>query len=543
MRIALVQLNPTVGDLKGNLSKAINLLNSCRDCSLLVFPEMFITGFPPGDLLLRSDFISAVDKTVDQFIRASRRYKGLSILMGAPYRVNGRLYNACLWFQEGKLRDIYLKRVLWTHNFFDERRYFAEGDTSKVWCIDGIRIFPAICEDMSGTETKNKVVSDLIDLGPDLVITISASLFHIGKLRERVNIASKISVKTGCPMIYANLIGGQDGLIFDGGTFFLNGRDLKILIPQFREGVVKFDFPSSLSDLENRSQRFFPPVEEAFEALVLGVRDYVNKNRFEKVLIGLSGGIDSSLTAVIAVEALGPERVVGVSMPSRYNSRATRRDVKRLVENLGIKCIWIGIERIFSTILAELSPIFDNLPMDVTEENIQARIRATILMALSNKFGWLVLNTGNKSELSVGYGTLYGDLAGGLGVLKDVPKTLVWRLARYYNRIKKKAIIPLSVIRRPPSAELRYNQRDEESLLPYPVLDKIIDAYVEKGLGCEEIVSSLKIEREAVERIIRLIFRSEYKRHQGPPGIKITPLDFERDWRMPITNAFDPADW
>ncbi len=536
MRIALGQFNPTVGDLEGNLSKVIDSLDECQDCSLLILPEMFITGYPPEDLLLRDDFITAVEKKIYSLIRTSAKYRHLSILMGSPYRGRKGLFNACLWIKGGNLQDVYFKRLLPNYGVFDEKRYFIEGNSAKVWEIDGIKVAPTVCEDV--WDRDGYVLSDLAEVKPDVVINISASPFHVGKLKERINVISRASVMLGLPIVYANLVGGQDELVFDGGAFFVHGKKTKLLSPQFDEGLVKFDFPRIG---KGKGWKYRGPIAEVFDALVLGVRDYVNKNGFDKVLIGLSGGVDSSLTAAIAVEALGNDRVVGVSMPSRYNSTYTQRDVRRLSENLKIECLWINIENIFSAFLSELSPIFDGLPLNTAEENLQARIRGTLLMALSNKFGWLVLTTGNKSEMSVGYATLYGDMAGGFAVLKDVPKTFVWRLARYYNRIKGGSVIPNSIIRRPPSAELRYGQTDEESLLPYPVLDKIIDAYVEERLSYSEIVGNLDIDKEGVKKILHLIWRAEYKRRQAPPGIKITPLAFGKDWRMPITNKFDPC--
>ncbi len=536
MRIALGQFNPTLGDLEGNFLKLISSLEKCRDCSLLILPEMFITGYPPEDLLLRNDFITAVEKKINDIIQISNKYKRLSILIGSPYRKGDNLFNACLWIKAGKLLDVYFKRFLPNYGVFDEIRYFSQGNVPKVWQIDGVKISPTICEDIWGRD--GSILTDLARIEPDLVVNISASPFHVGKLKERMKVISQASLLLGLPIIYANLVGGQDELVFDGGAFFVDGEDIELLSSQFSEGIVKFAFPRTKKKGNWKQKR---SIGEVFNALVLGVKDYVNKNGFDKVLIGLSGGIDSSLTAAIAVEALGKDRVVGVSMPSRYNSPYTKRDVRRLTKNLGIECLWIDIEEIFSAFLKTLSPIFDGLPFDTTEENLQARIRGTLLMALSNKFGWLVLTTGNKSEMSVGYATLYGDMAGGFAVLKDVPKTLVWQLARYFNRLKGRAIIPNSIIRRPPSAELRYGQTDEESLLPYFVLDKIIDAYVEKRLGCREIVRRLGVDAESVKKILRLIGQAEYKRRQAPPGIKITPLAFGKDWRMPITNKFDPC--
>ncbi len=538
MKIAVAQANPTVGALSANREKAISICNSLSpDVSLVVFPEMFLTGYPPEDLLLRSDFIDATAKEVKNLVRYSRSRPDLAILLGAPVREGEALYNACLWIQAGKVKGRYFKHLLPNYGVFDERRYFSPGENLALWDIGGVKVLPTICEDIWDLE--NGPLSQLDGARPDLVINTSASPFHKGKLRERLKVITKASRTARAPLLYVNLVGGQDELVFDGGSLLVSGSEVKFMLPRFREVVEEIDLEKVLK-VKGRVDLPKTGIEEVYEALVLGVRDYVEKNGFKKTLVGLSGGIDSSLTCALLVDALGRDRVVGVSMPSRFNSPQTIRDVKRLVENLGVECHWIEIEPIFQAFLEALRPVFRDLPFDTAEENIQARIRGTLLMALSNKFGWLVITTGNKSEMSVGYATLYGDMAGGFALLKDVPKTMVWQLARYLNRRHKRAVIPESIIRRPPSAELRFNQRDEDSLVPYPVLDKIIDAYVEKRMGYKEIVE-LGIPESAVKKILRLIWRSEYKRRQAPPGVKITPLAFGKDWRMPITNQFSPV--
>ncbi len=532
MKVVVAQINPTVGDLIGNKDKVCRVVSQYPSADLIVFPEMFLSGYPPEDLLFRRDFLRGVERALEDVVSVTENYS-FSVFLGLPVKRGDFLYNACVWIKGGKIVDEYYKRLLPNYGVFDEKRYFVEGREVKVWDIDGWGVAPTICEDVWDV---NGPVRDLSKRKVDLLVNISASPFHVGKIRERVRILSRASKKARCPVLYVNLVGGQDELVFDGGSVVVNGKDVLFRLPQFQELVDEVSLPIKEPIRFGYSKK----EEEVFSALVLGVRDYVNKNGFEKVLIGLSGGVDSSLTAVIAVEALGKDRVVGVSMPSKFNSSSTKEDVARLTKNLGIPCYWVGIDEIFNVFLKCLEPIFKGLPFSTAEENIQARIRGTILMAISNKFGWLVLTTGNKSEMSVGYATLYGDMAGGFGVLKDVPKTMVWRLARYYNRLRSKEVIPWSVIRRPPSAELRYDQKDEDALVPYPLLDKIIDGYVEKGMACSELVAK-GLPEEAVKKVLRLIWKAEYKRRQAPPGIKITPLAFGKDWRMPITNAFTPC--
>ena len=534
MKIAIAQLNPCVGDIEGNSRLALSAVEAAEKnkASLLIFPEMFLTGYPPEDLLFRRSFLMKSAAALKRFSRAIKDKK-VAVVMGLPWQGEGGLYNSAVFIRDGKVLDVYFKSLLPNYGVFDEKRYFIEGDKKCVWWLGDMRFAPTICEDL--WDPDSGIVASLRGESLDFVINLSASPFHMGKMRQRLNVLKKASRRLGAPVIYVNLIGGQDDLVFDGGSMVVSSSGLISFVPQFKEGLFYTSIPLPK---KNIVPHFLRKEEEAFHALVMGVRDYTRKNGFSKVIVGLSGGIDSALTAAIAVEALGKERVVGVSMPSKFNSQETQDDVRRLSENLGIDCHWIPIEDIFAKFLAALHPLFKETDFDKTEENIQARIRGTILMAISNKFGWLVLTTGNKSEMSVGYATLYGDMAGGFGVLKDVPKTLVWRLARFYNRLKKRQVIPNSIIRRPPSAELRFEQRDEDALGSYSVLDRIIDMYVEKHRPIDEIISA-GIDADYVRRVVRMIDRAEYKRRQAPPGVKITPLAFGRDWRMPITKALD----
>ncbi len=534
MKIAIAQLNPCVGDIKGNLKLALSAVDEAEKnkASLLVFPEMFLTGYPPEDLLFRRSFLVECASALKRFSRGVKG-KRVAVVMGLPWQDGDGLYNSAAFIRDGRVIDVYFKGLLPNYGVFDEKRYFLEGKRKCIWQVGTMRFAPTICEDL--WDPDSGIVPNLKNESLDFVVNLSASPFHMGKMRQRLNVLKKASKRLGAPVVYVNLIGGQDELIFDGGSMVISSSGLVSFIPQFKEGVFYTSMPVSGRLI---TPRFPRREEEAFYALVMGVRDYTRKNGFSKVIVGLSGGIDSALTAAIAVEALGRESVVGVSMPSRFNSQQTQDDVRRLSENLGIDCYWIPIDDIFSQFLNALHPLFKETEFDKAEENIQARIRGTILMAISNKFGWLVLTTGNKSEMSVGYATLYGDMAGGFGVLKDVPKTLVWRLARFYNRLKKREVIPNSIIRRPPSAELRLDQRDEDALGSYSILDRVIDMYVEEHRPVDEIIST-GIDPDYVRRVVRMIDRAEYKRRQAPPGIKITPLAFGRDWRMPITKALD----
>jgi len=558
-RIGLAQVNCTVGDLEGNTAKILHYIERARamQVDLVCFPEMAITGCPPEDLLLKPEFITGNLKKLDVIVRQS---PAIAVVVGFVDSRDG-LYNAAAVAYDGKLCGIYHKTCLPNYGVFDENRYFQPGTEAPIFVISGVSIGVNISEDIwypTGPASRQA------SAGAELIVNISASPYHAGKrgLRERM-LADRAS-EDAVILAYLNLVGGQDELVFDGGSMLLDGRGEAIArAKQFEEDFVVADLDivsqeahtrvwslgsgvplpdSRLSTLDSRlfparSVESYDPVGEIYAALVLGTRDYIHKNGFYRVLVGLSGGVDSSLVAAIAVDALGPENVSGVSMPSRYSSEGSRIDAQLLSENLGIEMRVIPIEEAMDGYLSMLAGSFAGTQEGIAEENLQARIRGNILMALSNKFGWLVLTTGNKSEIACGYCTLYGDTAGGFAVIKDVLKTLVYELARHKNSSAAKEIIPRHVIEKEPSAELRPGQRDVDSLPPYEVLDPILEAYVEEDKSLDQIVA-LGFDRELVHRVISLVDRSEFKRRQLPPGIKITPRAFGKDRRLPITNRY-----
>jgi NAD+ synthase (glutamine-hydrolysing) len=567
-RIALAQINSTVGDLEGNVARIRAGIDQARalGCRLVAFPEMAITGYPPEDLLFKSAFIEANLKALADLVPASA---GLTAVVGFVDKRDD-IFNAAAVLHDGALTAVYHKQYLPNYGVFDENRYFLAGTEAPVFSLGETPFAVNICEDIwypTGPTTRQALA------GAELVVTINASPYHAGKghQRERM-IATRAADDVVC-LAFVNMVGGQDELVFDGGSLIVNERGETVARGrQFVEDFVVADldldavFHARLRDSRRRKdkQHAEPPprivlpalapaeappapprqdvaplssVAEVYEALVLGTRDYVRKNGFTHVVIGLSGGIDSSLVAAIAVEALGRENVSGVTMPSPYSSTGTRNDARRLAENLGIDFQTLPITPVFRAFKRSLAAPFKGLKEDVAEENIQARVRGTLLMALSNKFGWLVLTTGNKSEIAVGYSTLYGDMAGGFAVIKDVPKTLVYEVARHVNAKAGRGVIPPSVFDRPPSAELRPDQTDQDTLPPYPELDAILQGYVEEDLGVSDLVAR-GFGEETVRRVIRMVDVNEYKRRQGPIGVKITPRAFGRDWRLPIVNRF-----
>jgi len=576
LRIGLAQINPTVGDLKGNLRKIIQWAKRAERAGveLLVFPELVLTGYPPEDLLLQRGFIQDNLKALKKLVRSSAQLKPV-LLVGFVDQERDN-YNACAVIQNGRLRAVYHKRYLPNYGVFDEDRYFKPGDRPLILEWGEVRVGVTICEDLWYPEGA--------EIGEvELMINLSSSPYHYQKAEFRQRLFATRASDQQAILAFCNLVGGQDELVFDGGSMIFNPEGEVIArAKSFEEDLLVADLDLSqvlhfrlkeprvrkqkeLERAEQIAKRVIlsqPPfarrvrrklipnriepgpegVEEVFQALVLGTRDYVRKNGFKKVVLGLSGGIDSSLVACIAVEALGKDSVVGVSMPSQYTSRGTRSDAQKLAENLGIKFYLLPIQRIFQAYLETLAEVFKGKPPDVTEENIQARIRGNLLMALSNKFGWLVLTTGNKSEIATGYCTLYGDMAGGFAVIKDVPKTMVYQLARFYNQRKKRAVIPKTVLTRPPSAELRPDQTDQDTLPAYEELDPILQGYVVEDFSYEELIAQGH-KPEVVRRVIQMVDRNEYKRRQAPPGIKITPRAFGRDWRLPITNHYQPGRW
>jgi len=556
MRLALAQIDTVVGDLDGNRGRILARLEAARaaGADLVLFPELAVTGYPPEDLLLRPGFIRAARRSVEEIAGASR---GITVLVGVPH-LDGGLYNACYVLADGEIRCWYLKHLLPNYGVFDEARYFTPRDHPSGLVLlrfGEVLVGPTICEDIW---QPGPTIADLADAGAQLIANISASPFHVGKDREREEMLRRRARDTGCFVALCNAVGGQDELVFDGHSVVIDHEgEVVARAPGFEEALLVVDVdPPAHSPVDSRADvfTFAPPrpqservrgelspalddLEQMRLALGLGLRDYVDKNGFGEVVIGLSGGIDSALTAALCVEALGAGRVHGVSMPSRYTSTATRSDAEVLARSLGIDFRELPIEPVVAAFTGVLAPAFAGRGPDLTEENLQARIRGTLLMALSNKFGWLVIATGNKSELSVGYSTLYGDLAGGFALLKDVYKTDVFRLARHLNEREGRGLIPQSIVDRAPSAELRENQLDEDSLPAYAKLDEVLEAYVELDRSRDEL-SEDGFDPDVVERALAMIDRAEYKRRQAPPGVKLRPKAFGRDRRTPITNRW-----
>ncbi len=582
----MVQMNPIVGDLEGNVRRMTAWLREAKKAKpdLVAFPELAITGYPPEDLLLKPQFLDDTRRALDGF---SRECRGVAAVVGyveqgghAALRPGeamvvpaGRhaLYNAAAIIADRRLVTSYGKRFLPNYGVFDESRYFHPGRRIPVVVLNGTPVGVNICEDIWIPEGPTRAQAGA---GAEIVVNINASPFHMGKTRLREQMLATRARDHGVIVSYTNQVGGQDELIFDGNSLIVDhtgdiilrakGFEEDLLIADLNvEAVARariaagrrkpLDRPTgAVVDRVVVSERHRPvartrrvpseppslgPLDEVYKALVLGVRDYVRKNGFSRVIIGLSGGIDSALTAVVAVDALGASNVIGLFMPSPYTSRESREDVRELARRLGITVRTVSITVAFKAYLRTLAPAFRGRPADATEENLQARIRGNLLMAFSNKFGDLVLTTGNKSELSVGYATLYGDMAGGFAVIKDVPKTMVYEVARLRNHAGPAPVIPKRVFDRPPTAELKPDQKDEDALPPYSILDPILQAYVEEDRSLEEI-AHMGFDRETVARVIAMVDRSEYKRRQAPVGIKITHRAFGKDRRMPITNAY-----
>jgi len=558
---ALVQVNTTVGALAANAEKMIQMARKAagHGTHLIAFPELALSGYPPEDLVVKRHFLRDVEAHLQRMARELP--PGCVVIAGAPRLVEGRVYNCAVVFSGGEIKACYRKMILPNYGVFDEKRVFEAGSRPLVLDIGGARLGIHICEDSWYPEGDPCTI--LASAGLDGLINISASPYNYGKLADRVKVLGAAASRVGAPLMYCNIVGGQDDLVFDGASMILAPAGMTLArARQFDEDIVFLllpakprladndgcDFveipmvgnsePPNLQSLEtNTVEPVLDESNEVYAALKLGLHDYVEKNRFKKVVVALSGGIDSALVAALAVDALGKDRVMAVTMPSKFSSDETFNDARSLAKNLGIELYIIPIRQLHHLFLAELSAVFSGLQPDATEENIQARIRGTIVMALSNKFGWLVLTTGNKSEMATGYCTLYGDMAGGFAVLKDVPKTMVFALSRWRNKVSKKPAIPASIIERPPTAELRSGQKDSDSLPPYDVLDPILERYVERDMSVEEIVAQ-GYDVDMVRRVIRLVDGNEYKRRQGAPGIKITPKAFGRDRRMPITNQY-----
>jgi len=568
VRVGLAQVNPTVGAVEANARLIVDWMERARalGCDVVAFPELVLTGYPPEDLLFKPAFIEASLRALADIARQSR---GLTAVLGFVDKRDD-IFNAAAVLHDGSHAGTYHKQYLPNYGVFDENRYFQSGTESPVFAIGPTVIAANICEDIwypTGPTTMQALA------GAELVITINGSPYHAGKARYREKMVATRAADDLVCLAFVNTVGGQDELVFDGQSLIFNEKGERIARGRaFEEDLLVADldldevFRARLHDSRRRKERLrsgapaarvslpalpererpklpphevteLEPVEEIYQALLLGTRDYVRKNGFAHVVLGLSGGIDSALVATIACDALGPTNVTGVTMPSPYSSVGTRRDAARLARNLGIELFTLPIAGVLKAYRRALAKPFKGLKEDVTEENIQARVRGNFLMALSNKFGWLVLTTGNKSEIGVGYTTLYGDMAGGFAVIKDVPKTLVYQLAEHANRRAVRELIPSTIFERPPSAELRPGQTDQDALPPYAELDAILEAYVEGDQGLTDIVAR-GFDASTVKRVIAMVDRNEYKRRQGPIGIKITPRAFGKDWRLPIVNKF-----
>ncbi len=561
VRIALAQINTTVGDLSGNERLVLEYARQAEKAgaSLIAFPELTLSGYPPEDLLLRRRFLADCEATLSNLARQSG---DTALLVGLPLMEGGELYNAAAILQRGAVRGIYRKANLPNYGVFDEKRYFEPGERGLVIDMEGVRIGVHICED--SWEVDSQPTTALSRAGLDGVLNISASPYHREKYDHRISVLGDVARRCGAPVLYVNLIGGQDEFVFDGGSVVVSpDGTIDMRSRRFEEDLLLVDLEkvegkggANQTDLldqvsldpvggEMPSLPVSPPgrrapgrqEEEIYRAVVLGTGDYLRKNGFTRALVGVSGGIDSALVAAIACDALGNEKVVGVTMPSRFTSKGTLGDAGELADRLGMKLIEIPIEKLVGAFDEALAGQFAETEEGVAEENIQARARGNLLMALSNKFGWIVLNTGNKSETAVGYSTLYGDMVGGLAVIGDLPKTMVYRLARWRNEQPGGPVIPESTITRAPSAELRHDQKDTDSLPAYEQLDAILEAFVERDLDAEAIAEELG-DAETVRSVLRLVDRAEYKRRQAPPIIKITPKAFGRDRRLPITNRY-----
>jgi NAD+ synthase (glutamine-hydrolysing) len=569
VRLALAQINTVVGDLDGNVARIVGRLREARNAGadLVLFPELAVTGYPPEDLLFRPGFLREARRAVEH---VAAEATDIAALVGVPW-LDRDLSNGCAICADGELKAIYPKRFLPNYGVFDEVRYFQPGREMFLLRIGEALVGPTVCEDIW---QPGPPATDLALAGAHVIANISASPFHVGKGLEREEMLITRARDNACWVALVNAVGGQDELIFDGHSVVIDEEGQVVArAPSFEEALLVVDIDVStaiarrLVDARRRALATergevpSPPVidlgepraqdapvkpyvaepldelEQMRRALELGLSDYVDKNGFKEIVVGVSGGIDSALTAALAVEALGEARVHSVSMPSRYSSDETRHDAQQLAENLGTSFLELPIDPIFDGFSQALTEVFEGREPDITEENLQARIRGTLLMALSNKFGWLVVATGNKSELSVGYATLYGDMAGGFALLKDVFKTDVFRLARHLNERAGRELIPETIIERPPSAELRENQLDQDSLPPYSDLDKVLEAYVEEDRSHEELTTD-GFDQDVVDRAIALIDRAEYKRRQAPPGVKLRPKAFGRDRRTPITNRW-----
>jgi NAD+ synthase (glutamine-hydrolysing) len=535
IKVALAQVDLAVGDVAGNTAKIVDYAARARDemrADLVVFPELSICGYPPEDLL----FHAGLQKRIAQAITEIREsVSGIAVLIGFPEYVGDDIFNSCAVFSDGKILCAYRKNLLPNYRVFDEERYFKAGKQAAVFRLNGIRIGLTICEDVWQTGP----IAAARSAGAECVITINGSPYESDSQRRREETVRARISESGIPVVYLNMVGGQDELVFDGGSFVMDATGKVCMrAPTFDEGLYEIELTASVSGVDVASALqvdYLAADASVYGALVTGTRDYVEKHGFPGVVIGLSGGIDSALVLTIACDALGAERVRAVMMPFRYTATISQEDAAEQAATLGVRYDVIPIAPMYDATVTQLAPIFAGRDEDVTEENIQARCRGLLLMAISNKTGRMLLTTGNKSEMAVGYATLYGDMAGGFAPIKDCSKTLVYRLARYRNSIE--AAIPERVITREPSAELRAEQKDSDSLPAYAVLDPILEAFIEKDLSVDEI-TALGYDRDTVIRILEMVKRNEYKRRQAPPGVRISSRAFGRDWRYPITSGY-----
>ena len=545
LRIGLAQINTTVGDIRANVDTIARMIGSAKNenVDLVVFPEMCICGYPPEYLLHKPKFLNDNEVAIEHLAIETN---GITAIVGLAEGIPTQCYNTAAVLEDGQVKAVYRKGVLPNYGVFDEKRYFTPGQKPLIIEKNELRIAITICEDIWNLEWLYTFFREQQQI--DLIVNISASPFNAGKDQQRQEILADCSRHFNCPVAYCNLVGGQDELVFDGRSMVVNSKGSVVLqAKEFCEDLVIADIP----DKNNKSTAIKPvssschldesldEIDEINQALVLGTLDYVHKNGFSKVVIGLSGGIDSALVAAIAVEALGKENVTGITMPSKYNTSETRSDAEKLAENLGIKFHTVPIAETLDAFSKTLGIVDGWNEKGLAYENLQARIRGTVLMSYSNQYGWLVLTTGNKSETAVGYSTLYGDTAGGFAVIKDVPKTLVYKLCQHINEKASKAVIPETTITRPPSAELRPDQKDSDSLPDYDILDSILKNYIELNHSADELIEA-GFDESTVRRVIGLVDRNEYKRRQSPPGVKITPRAFGKDRRMPITNRYNP---
>lgn len=534
LNISLAQINYLVGDIEGNAQLIVEAAIEARDhksADIIVFTELSITGYPLEDLLFRPSLLKRVENAI---VEIQNVVKDVYIILGAPTKEGEQLFNSALILFNGEVIAIYHKHQLPNYEVFDEKRYFSQGNTACVVDINNVKVGITICEDIWFFEPMKMSK----EAGAELIVNLNASPYQYNKNQQRIDVLRERITEQKLPVVYVNQVGGQDELVFDGESLCLSkGGDLLMQAPAFETGIFNIQYSKKERDLVKSTCLSEPlgKLASIYQALVLGVKDYVVKNQFKSIVLGLSGGIDSALTLSIAVDALGPENVHAIMMPFRYTSHISIEDSQALANSLDVKLDEISIEQPFNALMNSLEPLFTGMPSDVTEENIQSRIRGVLLMAISNKTGSMLLTTGNKSEMSVGYATLYGDMAGGFAPLKDVSKTLVYELANYRNTIKQ--VIPERVISRAPSAELAPDQIDQDSLPAYEILDPILEKFVELDYTPEEIVAD-GFDGDVVGRVVKMVLRNEYKRRQAPPGVKITSRAYGKDRRYPITSGF-----